>query len=294
MTDAMAGKFSRYRAMVLPMATAALRATVERDGVALGVPAAMLLLEDDAALHGELARGLRALAAGGTMLADASGHRRDVYHPFVLHLHLRAFARRYESMSAGAWTACEDALPASVEPVRSVENFADRPPPPSQAALALWQALCLAEFAHVAQRDVDAEVADGIVHQVVSQPGPGGSLHRPSPEASPDAWTYAELCGLHALANVALLRRNRTWARRVEEIGSYHLEHTQPDYTTTQPWGVFAGLWSDRTVPLAEQQLHDVSSAQATAADEYARHRAMTGMLLADAADALAQFDSTP
>src|SRR5690606_33910522 len=144
-------------------------------------------------------RGLRTLAST-TALADPSGHGRDVYLPFVLHLHLRAFARRYESMSASVWTACEDILPTCIEQVREAENFADRPPPPSTSALVLWRALCLAEFADVSRRDVDSELADAIVHQAIARRGEGGSLHPQSPEESLDAWTYRELCGLHALA----------------------------------------------------------------------------------------------
>jgi hypothetical protein len=293
-TDAKPSKFSQYRAMVSPMAAAALRGAPEpHDGVALGVGAAVLLLEDDASRYAALPAGLHALAScpRPPMLADPSGHRRDVYFPFVLHLHLRAFALRYESMPTGVWTACEDVLPAAVDPVREAEDYADRPPPPERAALTLWQALCLAEFADVTRRDVDVEVADAVAHQIAARPGADGTFHPRSPDQSLDAWTYRELCGMHALAGLALLRRNRTWASRVEQIGRYHQEHTQPDYTTTQPWGVFAGLWSPTTDMFAQQQLHDTASAQATASDEYARHLAMIGMLLADAADALARFD---
>lgn len=299
MAQAGATKFSRYAAMTAEMARTALSHTTPtgRADVTLGLAPAAALLDNDAAHHPVLPAGLRALAAmaagpdrDAPRLADGSGQAREVYFPLVLHLHLRAFAKRYESLPQRVWMACEDVLPAAIEGVRSVENHTDQPASPTATALVLWQGLCLAGFAEVTRRDVDMEVADAVVHQALAQPGAGGSLHARSADEALDAWTYRELCGMHALANLALLRRNSAWARRVQEVAAYHMEHTQPDYTTTQPWGVFAALWSDTTVPFAEQQLHDVASAQATSAGEHDQHAPMIVLLLADAADALARF----
>lgn len=297
-----AGKFSRYRVLVADLARKALahqdtEASADHVDVMLGVAPALMLLDGDMTRGPHLVSGFRRLGSVATgaatpMLADSAGDRRDVYFPFVLHLHLRAFARRYEMLATADWMACEDNLPGCVTGVREAENHADRPVPPQATARVLWQALCLAEYADVSKRDVDMELADAVVHQAVSRPGEHGCLHPASPDESPDAWTYRELTGLHALANLALFRRNRTWACRVEEIAGYHLEHTQPDFTTTQPWAIFAGLWTERTAMFAEQQLHDVTSAQATSSGAYDTHRPMVGMLLADAADALAQFDT--
>lgn len=290
-------KFSRYHELVRTAARTHLEAAdaAPLDSVALALPSARLLLADDPRLHPQLPAGLRALASAGRgrdrpMLADPSGDRRDVYFPLALSLHLRAFGRRYESLSSADWTAVEDVLPACIEAVRSVESAADAAPPADQVALVLWQAWCLAQYGQVLQRDVDLEIADGVVHQIASRPGARGSLHALHPDESLDAWTYRELAGVHALANLAVLRRNRGWARRVQEVARYHLEHTQPDYVTTQPWGLFAFVWSDGAEPLADQQLHDVTSMPATAGGERSKAAALTGLLLADAADALASF----
>jgi len=92
------------------------------------------------------------------------------------------------------------------------------------------------------------------------------------------------LVGLHALARLALLRRHKTWAKRVEEIAMYHLENTQPDNATNQPWGLFAFLWSAKTRSFAEQQMHDATAHSGGAVSPLA------AMLLADAADCLAEF----
>ena len=78
-----------------------------------------------------------------------------------------------------------------------------------------------------------------------------------------DAWTYNELLGLHGLHLHALLRSDSTESTLTERVHSaalYHLGHTQPDYTTYQPWGLSAFASDALTAGFAEQQLHDVAT----------------------------------
>ncbi len=271
-------------------------ALVTADSAALGLPAARLLLEDEPGLHRQLVAGFKALADMGRsaaatgrlpVLRDGAGQRRAVYHPLVLHLHLVAFEKVYESMSASMWSACEDAIADAVGPARSVEDYADAPPPHDEVDLVLWRSLCLLEQAALLSRDVDVELVDSVVHAALSDAGPAGSLHRYDSDESPDAWTYRELTGLHALANLAVRRRNPAWARRVQEVASYHLENTQPDYTTYEPWAVFAFAWSPQTAMFADQQLHDVQTHLASAEGGVT---VMPALLLTDAADLLGKF----
>lgn len=263
------------------------------------LPPALLLLRDAAEDHEGLvacARGLAQLASksSGAMgrtvprLEDPAGHGRDVYYPLALHVCLSAFARRYESLPARLWGRCEEALGRAVEPTRWVGNYTDTPPSPQATALVLWLALCLLDFALVVGRDVDVELADAVVYQVVKRPGAEFSLHPRSESTdggSLDTWTYRELCGLHALADLALLRRNRGWSQRVEQVAMYHLQNTQPDHATRQPWAVFAFLWSPRTRVFAEQLIHD-----ATVHGGAGEVGPMAGILLADAAAQLEQL----
>ncbi len=244
--------------------------------VLLGVSPARLLLEDRPDLYGALVDGARALAAlteawqnkpAGELprLTDTAGHSRDVYWLLVLHLHLAGFARHYESLSAGQWSACEQALSQAIEPARWIEAYAGVAPTGDRVAVVLWSALCVLEYALLAGRDVNVELVDTVVHHAIQPTAKDASspLHpmqgQAQGEGSPslDAWTYRELCGLHALANLALGRRNAAWAKRVEQVALYHLEHTQPDHVTTQPWGVFGFLWSPKTRVFVDQQLHD-------------------------------------
>ncbi len=102
-----------------------------------------------------------------------------------------------------------------------------------------------------------------------------------SSDESLDGWTFRELIGLHALAHLCRLHPSPHWQHRLGEIVAYHLENTQPDNTTNQPWGLPAFVLGN-AVSLAEQQLHDVR----THAGSLPHHRPplFTGLLLADAA----------
>ena len=69
---------------------------------------------------------------------------------------------------------------------------------------------------------------------------------------------------------------DRTVARAVRRATRFHLNETQPDHATAQPWGLFAFVWNPPTRPLADQLLH----ADATA-------RTIDGVSLILLADAL-------
>ena len=308
----MSEEFSRYRSILTQLSTTWLDLvegcspvaqlpppldSMDRTVTDLSTAAAKLLLFDDAALYPRLTSGFKTLAAVGRawsrtgempQLVDPLGQGRNVYHPLSLHLHLAAFARRFEVMPAGIWSACEDALAEATMPVRQIESYTDMAPPVEQIDLVLWQALCMTEQAILAGRDVDLEVADSVVHQVVSRPGDSQSLHIRRDSESLDTWASSELCGLHALANLALRRRQSSWAQRVEQIATFHVNHTETK--TDRPWGVFAFLWSRRTRRFAERQLDHATTFLAGCTPSDARGGAVSGLLLADAVDALGAF----
>ncbi len=288
-------KFSEYRRMMSAQAQPVLRAALAQqpddDSVLLGAPAAAQLLEHERAQDARFVESFRALSRLGKLadpphLADPGGHRRAIYHPLVLHLHLAAFGKLYEVLEGANWSSCEDAIPGAVEPARACEEYTDAPPPAQVTDVMLWQALCILEQAVLLKRDIDAEWADGVVHQVVNRPGPGDSLHPQTQGESLDAWTFRELCGLHALANLALLMKRPAWGQRVRQVAEYHQQRTQPDHVTTQPWGFFAFACRAETRDFAEQQLHDAKAQGGT--------DAVTALLLADGAWAIDQHSLNP
>ncbi|XAL98538.1 hypothetical protein OT109_13230 [Phycisphaeraceae bacterium D3-23] len=111
-----------------------------------------------------------------------------------------------------------------------------------------------------------------------------GALHTQTADDTPDAWVYRELTGLHALHLASQVARGAGWAARCALVAEYHLEHTQPDYTTYQPWALPAFAEGDATAVFAEQQLHDV---QTHLAIEGQGGALLPGLLLADASASL-------
>lgn len=274
--------FSRYRSLVSSLASPALE-NPARCGLDAAVPAARLLLEDDPDLHAAFAEGFERIAAGDTMLSDTGGDRRDVYYPFALHLHLAAFNKLYEQLPTGLWSRCDEAMQQAVAPVREAENYISEPPGCDDVARVLWDVLCLYEYNAARALEVDVEWLDAVVHQVVDHPGDAGALHAVDESESIELWTYRELAALHALSNLALLRRNDGWAKRVAAVAAHHEANTQPDFTTTQPWGVFAFVWTNKPM-FADQQLHDAQHAGGGTL------HLIAALLLADAARALSAW----
>ena len=107
-----------------------------------------------------------------------------------------------------------------------------------------------------------------------------GALHEQTAADAPEAWVYREMVALHGLVGMFCLHGGAALALRVRSAAVYHLHHTQPDYTTYQPWGLAAFLWFPETVSFAEQQLHDVQTHLSLAGPAGAL---VPGLLLADA-----------
>ena len=207
-------------------------------------------------------------AAGRTRFrfVDGRGHHRGVYQALFLALQLRAMGESererfgHEALALGV--TAFDVPPASESP---------------DVAAVLWGAYAAAwgggtpDVAAVRWASLDATLgprdADGPLRE------------RPDDEP-PDDWTYRELTGLHALDGLSRMFPGAGWGRRVAAAARWHQAHTQPDYTTYQPWALAAFLSQPETVPFAEQQLHDVETHLAIGGGAGA---VVAALLLADA-----------
>ena len=309
-------EFSRYRRDLEQLAATGLAAarggSVVDEATARAVAAAQLLLRNDPDLYGSLVEGFEYLSkvGPGRVQGDGQMSPQAVVDVLSLHLHIRAFNERYEELPPGVWSACEDRLAAVVEGAREIEVYSDVPPPPDFTDMVLWRALCLLDQTEATRRDVDVELIDGIVHQAINQPAahPAGSGGQSEEKACPERgrdfqplrgrvgqesealWTLRDLRGLHALANLALSRRTTAWARRVREIASYHVEHTPPEMTQTQPWALFAFAWAVPGTRFAEEQIRLVRAAGELQGTQIGP---LAALLLADAVSAMRAFDAT-
>lgn len=84
-----------------------------------------------------------------------------------------------------------------------------------------------------------------------------GHLHPLDADTSLDAFVFAELTALHALQACVCLQAHPLLQNWLGAMTTYHQEHTTPDFTTSQPWGLAAFAANPTTVMFAEQQLHD-------------------------------------
>ena len=124
---------------------------------------------------------------GGVEVPDMLGHRREVYYPFALHLHLQAM-RQFSVSGSVIQPAFHAAVREALIPVQTVLEDAHQPVPPAAVGAALWACLCLHEavslgWRHARACDPASDSAslvltiDALVQQVTASPGPEGSLH---------------------------------------------------------------------------------------------------------------------
>ena len=220
--------------------------------------------------------GTQAAEAGGVLprLADGVGHRRGVYGPLCLHLLLSAVA---QAGGGGEVRREVQVLAGCLSQAGEVGGAVG-------VDVALWHAVARLECAMLLDAPDAGAAALQAIGAAVSVSGRGGALHPQSPDDTPDAWVYRELTGLHALYLAAQIAGDPSWAARCAQAAVYHLGHTQPDYTTYQPWGLACFSADVETAVFAEQQLHDV---QTHLSIEGPGGALLPGLLLADAAAAM-------
>src|SRR5262249_240782 len=71
-----------------------------------------------------------------------------------------------------------------------------------------------------------------------------------------EGFVYDELCAIHAAYNSALAMGNSGMMEPVRRAVRWHVENTQPDNTTSEPWGLAAFAALDATGAFAPQQVH--------------------------------------
>lgn len=285
--------FINWNGPVCSLAMASLRSAVEVQAAdaAPFAAAGLAILGDESASRSAAWRdGLARLAdagrawaaagesakAGPILLRDELGHRRALYFPLSLRLHLSVVTRQQERASATA--SASDAVKALAESIASlrcdlidascaVSLVWDELPNSGEqvhdVATLLWHALTRSQAMRWLGDDVVVEdelrKIDSFVDRIIATAGPDGSLHEQSIDDTIDAWTFRELSALHALADLSVQRHRHDWLAVVRRVAIHHLNNTQPDHITTQPWGVHAFSWWPDTMSFARQQIHDAS-----------------------------------
>lgn len=214
---------------------------------------------------GQLAKGVR--------VEDLEGHRRPVYEGLLFYCAFRAF------QLPGAWEAGDvevwaEALEARLAGTRWPEDGSGvaRAADGGRWVEAIWWALASHAAGEVLR--VRTDVARDAFGRLVACQRSRGTFLEAGAGDNPETHWYHELLLLHAAANYAASTRDAAVEAAVARAAVFHLNETQPDHATNQPWGLAAFVRDPETRPLADQMLHSAATVGRSG---------VTSILLADA-----------
>jgi len=223
-------------------------------------------------------------------LADVLGHRRTEYRGLVAYAigQVAGLVRGY--LTARDWSQWERGLAAWAEVLSEpqgggVGSIAARDG--AAAAGRAWDALARFAIGRALGRESMAHRAGAALRGLAKRQTGAGPFLLATASDNPEAHWYHELVILHALASYAAQGHDEAVWAAVRRNAAFHLNETQPDHATNQPWGLIAFVGDPATRPIADGMLH-AASALAGATGGEARS-AVTSILLADALYCLLQ-----
>ena len=195
-------------------------------------------------------------------IVDSAGHARPLYRPLLVYSWLQAFRLGYELLPRGEFGRWEEATrvwcdeleyrlgefvwPASQVPASMGDRVAE----------ACWIALALQVAGKVFIRDAWTDLAADVFGKLARRQLDNGAFLSPGLSDNPETLWFHELTILHAAASYAVQNEDRALAASVARATTHHLNETQPDHATNQPWALFAFLWNPNTQPTADGMLH--------------------------------------
>jgi hypothetical protein len=103
----------------------------------------------------------------------------------------------------------------------------------------------------------EAAASEVVWRQILTRQHAAGPFHAVTSESSLDAFIYEEFAALHALANLVTVTRDARLLLALRRIARYHVENTQLDNVSHQPWALAAFAIFPKTLSMAEQIEHD-------------------------------------
>jgi hypothetical protein len=213
-------------------------------------------------------------------VVDRAGHRRAAYPGLLCYAWVQALR-----ISVGDDAAIErgrDILRAWCKVMEERVNsfsWATQSVPAllgAAATGAAWAALALYAAHGVFALDRWAELARGYFRNLAAVQQSCGALLLAGASDNPETLWYHELVLLHAAASYAAQAQDERVTASVLRAADYHLNETQPDHASSQPWGLLAFIWNRNARPLADQLLHSMR------AQPEGRTNVISSMLLAD------------
>jgi hypothetical protein len=225
-------------------------------------------------------------------IVDRAGHARPVYRPLLVYAWLRAYQIGYEVLPRGEFGRWDEALRVWCDDLESRLGGYVWPPndaPAGQGDLiaeVCWIALALQVAGKIFIRDAWTDLAADVFGKLSRRQCDTGAFLTTTPADNPETYWFHELAILHAAATFAVQSEDRALAASVARATQYHLNETQPDHATAQPWGLFAFIWNAPTQSVADGMLHSVATIEETGATR----SGISLMLLADSLYCLQLF----
>jgi hypothetical protein len=176
-------------------------------------------------------------AAAELRILDAASHHRPAYRGLLVYAWRRTLPRIESFLTpaqSSEWAAAIERWRTSLRPTG--DPVAD-----AWAALAREDANAASSF----ERLADGQQSSG-------------ALLKPDPSQNPEAAWFTELVLLHALTAFAVRTGNAALQATASRAAAYHLDETQPDHATSEPWGLLAFILHPNTHSLADQMLHTI------------------------------------
>jgi hypothetical protein len=217
-------------------------------------------------------------------IVDRAGHQRPVYRPLLIYSWLQAFRLGYELLPRSEFGRWEEASRAWCDDLEFRLGEFLWPAAEAPASIgdrvteACWIALALQVAGKVFIRDAWTDLAADVFGKLARRQRDTGAFLAAALSDNPETHWFHELAILHAAASYAVQNEDRALASAVARSTRLHLNETQPDHATNQPWGLFAFLWNPDTQPMADGMLHTLKMSP-----QSSNVSPLTLMLLADA-----------
>jgi hypothetical protein len=220
---------------------------------------------------------------------DRTGQHRPAYRGLLCYAAFQAFQLTYETVPANQFGRWEEGLRPWADLLEAqltqIDLNADAsgglPAPLGGAATeAAWMALALQVAGKIYIRDAWTDLASDLFGKITKAQAATGAFLTTTPSDNPEIHWFHELVLLPATATYAVMTENRPLSIAVAKNAQFHVEQTQPDHATNQPWALFPFIWNSSTRTLADAALHSANTVRSP----------LTSILLADALYCLRLF----
>ena len=215
------------------------------------------------------------------VIVDLAGHRRSAYGGLLWYATfqaIRASDRVLLDTEAESSVRQIDALRTEIDAGIAALDAGALPATKGDVIAGLaWNCMALFAGGELLHDDRLMRTALRASRAVVSRQQSAGGYLQASKSDNPETFWFHELQIAHAIASIGLQAADMEIKLSAVRAALFHMNETQPDHATNQPWGLSAFLIDPQTHLMAEGLIH------AAAVEQPERLSGVSLILLADA-----------